>query len=49
MSGADKPPSEPPDLPIEFATTNRRPGVVAPRGGLGGVSTQDLAKPPAAV
>jgi hypothetical protein len=44
MSGADKPPSEPLDLPIEFATTNRRPG-----GGLGGVSTQDLAKPPAAV
>jgi hypothetical protein len=49
MSGADKPPSEPLDLPIEFATTNRRPGAVAPRRGLGGVSTQDLAKPPAAV
>jgi hypothetical protein len=41
MSGEDKPPSEPHDLPIKYATT--------PRGGLGGVSTHDLGKPPATV
>jgi hypothetical protein len=43
MSEADKPPSEPPDLPIKSATTDRRP-----RGGLGGVYTHDLGKPPVA-
>ncbi|KAH0816617.1 hypothetical protein GEV33_006174 [Tenebrio molitor] len=32
--------SEPPDLPIKLATINVDP--VAPRGGLGGVSTHDL-------
>jgi hypothetical protein len=33
MSGADKHPSEPPDLPIKSATTNRRPGGTTGRSG----------------
>jgi hypothetical protein len=35
MSGADKPPSEQPDLPIKSATTDRRPGGTTGRSGRG--------------
>jgi hypothetical protein len=44
MSGADKPPSEPPDLPIKSTMTDRRPGGTMGSSG----STHDLSKPPAA-
>jgi hypothetical protein len=46
MSGADKPLSGPPDLPIKSTTTDRRPG--GTMGSSGRVSTHDLGKPPAA-
>jgi hypothetical protein len=35
MSGADKSPSEPPDLPVKCATTDRRPGGTTGRSGRG--------------